>query len=318
MLMETSKTPLEPIYIVGAGAIGCSLATFLVNAGKRVVLIRRSIEGQIPSTKEIRVSLPDGTEMSAQVEVKMFEDLQAIDGIVVITTKSHANQQIAAKLASKGTDHPVVLLQNGLNIEQPFLDQAFTQLYRYVLFVTSQFTADNRIRFKPVAPCRVGVIRGDVDLLESAVSQIDTPGFSFKAEGDIQTLIWKKVIVNCVFNSICPLLNTHNGVFWRNESALVIARRVIRECTAIARLSGIQVSEDEVTETLLAISKSSDGQLISTVQDINNRRPTEIDTLNMEIARIAAALGADGLVTETRLLGELTAIKSSLSLAKNP
>jgi 2-dehydropantoate 2-reductase len=314
MLMETSKIPLEPIYIVGAGAIGCALAAFLVNAGKRVVLIRRSMDGQIPSTKEIMVGLPDGAELRAVIEVKTFEDLQAIDGIVVITTKSHANQQIAAKLASKGTDHPVVLLQNGLNIEQPFLDQAFTQLYRCVLFVTSQFTADNVISFKPVAPCRVGVIRGDVGLLKSAVAQIDTPGFSFKAEVDIQTLIWRKVIVNCVFNSICPLLNTHNGVFWRNEPALVIARRVIRECAAIARLRGIQLSEEEVTETLLAISKSSDGQLISTLQDINNMRPTEIDTLNLEISRIAAELGADILVTETRLLGELIAIKSSLSM----
>jgi len=312
--METSKIPLEPIYIVGAGAIGCALAAFLVNAGKHGVLIRRSTEEQIPSTKEIIVALPDGTELSAEVEVRIFEDLQTIDGIVVITTKSHANEQVAAKLALKGTHYPVILLQNGLNIEKPFLDQAFTQLYRCVLFVTSQFTADHMIRFKPVAPCRVGIIRGDVDLLESAVAQIDTPGFSFKAEAEIQTLIWKKVIVNCVFNSICPLLNTHNGIFWRNEAALVIARRVIRECTAIARLRGIQVSEDEVTETLLAISKSSDGQLISTLQDINNSRPTEIDTLNMEISRIAASLGADSLVTETRLLGELTAIKSSLSL----
>lgn len=64
---------------------------------------------------------------------------------------------------------------------------------------------------------------------------------------------------------------------------------------------------------MLAISRSSDGQLISTLQDINNKRPTEIDMLNLEIVGIAEKLSAENLVTETRLLGELTAIKSRLN-----
>jgi 2-dehydropantoate 2-reductase len=69
-----------------------------------------------------------------------------------------------------------------------------------------------------------------------------------------------------------------------------------------------------VADNLLHISRLSDGQLISTLQDIQQHRLTEIDTLNFEIARIGAAAGLSGSTPLTSLLGELTAIKSSLSL----
>ena len=66
---------------------------------------------------------------------------------------------------------------------------------------------------------------------------------------------------------------------------------------------------------LLQISRSSDGQLISTYQDILAGRPTEIDTLNFAISRQADSLQLSHLVTETKLLGELVQLKSRLSMA---
>jgi 2-dehydropantoate 2-reductase len=145
------------------------------------------------------------------------------------------------------------------------------------------------------------------------VEQLNSPVFQFKAETDIQTAIWKKAIINSVFNSICPLLEIDNGVFQREAQALDIAKRVIAECAAIAKENGIDLEADEVVERLLLISKSSDGQLISTLQDINNNRPTEIETLNFEIVNIARVLNKENAVAYTKLLGELTRLKSELS-----
>jgi 2-dehydropantoate 2-reductase len=302
------------VYIIGAGSIGRSLAVFLKQAGNDVTLIRGSVDGLTAVSDKITISLPDGSTVTEAVDVKTFNDLGRIDGIVVITAKAYANSDLADKLALQGTHYPVVLLQNGLHIEQPFIERGFLQLYRCVLFVTSQFAGENMVSFKPVAACPVGLIRGNLAQLQGVVTHLNTVHFSFKTETDIQPVIWKKVTVNCVFNSVCPLLNVDNGIFHRNNAALDIAKRVIRECVTVAALCGVKLNEEQVVETLLAISRSSDGQLISTLQDINHHRPTEIDTLNMEIARIAKELGKEALVTETRLLGELTAIKSGLSL----
>ncbi|GGA98478.1 ketopantoate reductase family protein [Mucilaginibacter rubeus] len=305
---------MKTIYIAGAGVIGRTLAVILKHAGKNVLLIRGTVDGLPGTSERIRINLPDGSEVSENIDVKTFSQIKTIDGIVVITAKSFANSTLAAKLALKGVHYPVVLLQNGLNVEQPFIMLGFTQLYRCVLFVTGQFTSENVVRFKPVATCPVGAINSNEESLAAVVSEINSPAFSFKPELNIQAVIWKKVIVNCVFNSVCPLLSIDNGIFHRNNEALAIGKRIIKECIQVANTYGVSLPEEEVTETLLAISRSSDGQLISTLQDINEHRPTEIATLNLEIARIAKELGLEDMVKETRLLGELTAIKSSLSL----
>jgi len=68
-----------------------------------------------------------------------------------------------------------------------------------------------------------------------------------------------------------------------------------------------------VVESLLRISRFSDGQLISTLQDIRLGRRTEIGTLDGAIVGIASSLNRGHLVPETRLLGEMTQLKADLS-----
>jgi 2-dehydropantoate 2-reductase len=108
-------------------------------------------------------------------------------------------------------------------------------------------------------------------------------------------------------------LEIDNGIFHRDEKTLAIAKRVIEECVAIAKETGIFLNTDEVVESLLLISKFSDGQLISTFQDIKNKRETEIETLNFAIVNVAKKLNKEHMVAETKLLGELIKLKSELA-----
>jgi len=62
----------------------------------------------------------------------------------------------------------------------------------------------------------------------------------------------------------------------------------------------------------LNISEISTGQLISTLQDLNNKRKTEIEFLNLEIARIAKTHNQRSQIKITELLGKLIRIKSTL------
>lgn len=301
------------IYIIGAGAVGKALAVFLKLADKDVFLVRGSVDDGTSHTEEIRVVLNGQTEMSAEIEVSTLSNFTKFDGIIVLTNKSFGNPHLSQALKDKTNDSPIVLLQNGLGIEQPFIDADFPEIYRCVLFVTSQITSENTVSFKPVSVCPIGIIKGGEDNLNRIVGALNNPIFSFKAETDIQVVIWRKAIINSVFNSICPLLEVDNGVFHREEKVLEIAKRVIEECVVIAGEKGIRLETEEVVEKLLFISKSSDGQLISTFQDILNKRPTEIETLNFAIVDIAEKLNKVNLVKETKLLGELTKLKSDLS-----
>ncbi len=303
----------QSIFIVGNGAIGKALAVFLKLQGKKVVLLRGSVDDGSSYTEKISVVLADQSVLEAEVEISTLSRFITLDGIVVLTNKSFGNPDLAKALKPKISASPLVILQNGLGVEQVFTDQHFPAVYRCVLFVTSQVGADSQVSFKPVAECPIGSISGDAAFLNNIVNELTTPHFRFRVEENIQQIIWKKAINNSVFNSVCPLLNIDNGIFHRNEQALEMAREVIAECVQIADEAGVHLEPDDVIANLLAISKASDGQLISTLQDINRKRPTEIDTLNFAIVRIAEKFGKAHLVERTKLLGEMVRLKSDLN-----
>lgn len=302
------------IYIIGAGAIGKTLAVFLQEAGKNVVLLRgREVNGPA-YVEELSVELGEGTIIREKIKVHTIQKFKKLEGIIVLTNKSFGNEAIASMIKDKIYESPVILLQNGLYIEKIFSDLGFSSIYRGVLLATSQLLSNNLLRFKPVRTSPVGIIQSDTNELSRVVEHLSNPYFEFNAVQDIIPFVWSKAIVNVVFNSVCPLLETDNGIFCRNLSALEIAKRVIVECTKIARLNKVFLDLQEVLNTLLQISRLSDGQFISTYQDIKAKRTTEIDTLNFAITNHADELQLSDTVKETKLLGELVKIKSALSM----
>lgn len=299
------------IYIIGAGAIGKALAVFLAQQGKTPILIRGSIDDRSSYLQHIEVELADHSLLAADVLVSTASNYERFDNLVVFTNKSYGNSLLAEQLKTKIGDTPVVILQNGLTVEQSFIDNGYLHIYRCVLFTSSQFTDTGKLKFKPAKPSRIGMIRGTMDTLAFVVEQLSNKYLQFEAERDIQPVIWTKAIANCVFNSICPLLETDNGIFHRDKQALSIAEKVIDECIEVAASASVHLKREDVLATMLHISHTSDGQRISTYEDILHHRQTEIGTLNLAVADIAQRYGNTTGVQNTRLLGELIMIKSN-------
>jgi 2-dehydropantoate 2-reductase len=303
----------EKIYIIGAGTIGKALAVSLKLNSKDVTILRGSVDDGSNYEEKISLLLNDGSEIEATIEFSSLINFTELKGLIILTNKSYGNASLAEKLKGKVSNSPLVILQNGLGVEQPFIDKGFSEIYRCVLFVTSQNSTEGKISYKPIAISPIGTIKSKTTNLNTVVSEIDNLNFKFKTEKNIQKIIWEKAIANCVFNSICPLLEIDNGVFHREATVFDIAKRVIKECVSISTKKGIDLTVNEIEKRVLTISKLSDGQFISTLQDIINKRKTEIDTLNFEIVRMAEDLNFGNLVQETRLLGELTKLKSELN-----
>ncbi len=305
------------ICIIGAGAIGRALAVFLKLDNKNVTLIRGSIDNLLTYEENISVVLGDGTELTAEIEIATLSNFQSLDGLIVLTSKSFGNRNLSAALKDKVNMSPVIILQNGLGVERCFIESGYSEVYRCVLFLTSQLLTESKVIFKSIAISPIGVVKGNLKLLNSAIEQLNTINFPFRAEENIEPIIWKKVIANCVFNSICPLIEIDNGIFYRNNEALSLAKRIVKECITIAQTVGIHLNEAEVVENILLISKSSEGQFISTLQDIRRKHKTEIETMNFEIVRIAQKFGKENMVNETKLLGELIRLKSESNQEKS-
>lgn len=301
---------IDKTYIIGNGVIAKALAVALSLNGRSVTILRGSVDDPVTAHEFIQVDVGEEV-LGARIEISSISSYEELNGLIVLTNKSFGNAQIAQKLYSKAKQSPVVFLQNGLHVENCFLEMGFRQLYRCVLMATSQATGENSVRFRLVTASPIGVIAGSEEMLADIVAQLNTDIFSFRSEPDIQPFIWKKVISNCVFNSICPLLEVDNGIFWRNAAVLEVGRKIVRECLVVAREYGIRLTEEEIVQNILSISKMSDGQKISTYQDILNSRETEIDSLNLEIARLAQRLGGSAVST-TALLGEMIKLKSGI------
>ena len=304
--MDTKET----IYILGAGAVGFPLAAYLKHAGRTVVAVRTSRKNVPQST--VNVTVQGGTDqVTTPIETISLAKLTNLDGTLVITTKSYTNQALALALKERNATGPLVIMQNGVGVERPFLDAGFTAVYRCVLYVTTQPTSEFQFSFRPITASPIGVIEGTEAELAKCVERLNTNSFPFQAEADIQKQIWKKAIINSVFNSICPLLEVDNGVFVRDQETADLAQRVVKECITLTDRLKIGLSEAEVMKQIMVISTGSK-QLISTLQDIRNGRQTEIESLNLEIARLAASLQPPLYLPQTELLGKMILAKSVL------
>jgi 2-dehydropantoate 2-reductase len=299
-----------PIYVLGCGAIGLTLAAYLADAGKNVVAVRTSTRDVVAGKIIITVRSGADAVLEVPVETVSLSRLPELDGIVVVTAKSYANKAIASAIASKIVTGPLVIMQNGIGVENPFFESQFAQIYRCVLYTTGQMTSQNEVTFRPIASSPIGMVKGSEIDLERCVKTLTTQGFPFHPERNIQRDIWKKAIINSVFNSICPLLDVDNGIFVRDEEVARLAKEIVSECLVLAETKGVSITESELMEQIMRISKGSDGVLISTLQDIRNGRQTEIDSLNLEMSRMASSMNPKINVPKTDFFGRMILAKS--------
>jgi 2-dehydropantoate 2-reductase len=299
------------IYIVGGGAVGAPLAAFLTKAGRQVVLLRSGGAGSVRRHETVMVR-GEAETLSIAVEEQAFAESGTPDGWVVVAAKAHANAEIAGELARRSFAGPIVLLQNGIGVENPFVEAGFRQMLRGVLYVTSERNADRDFTLRAPRPSPLGIISGDVALLDRALGVLSVPEMPFVGDADIGRCVWRKTIINAVFNSICTLTDRNNRLFVESPAAMALAERVVSECVCLAANHGVILEREQLLEDIRMISSNS-SQLISTLQDVRAGRPTEMEFMNLGLARMAKDEGAPVDLTLTSGLGELVMIKAGLA-----
>lgn len=301
--------PHATIHILGSGAIGLTLAAYLAHAGRRVVAVRTSVD-DVPKGRDV-VSVENGRgTVSASIDTISLALLPRLDGLIVIAAKAHANHAIARALQEKGATGPVVILQNGIGVEQPFLAASTAEIHRCVLYATSEASAGHAFTFRPVTASPVGIVRGTGTGLAKVVEALSTDEFPLRRERDIRRETWKKAIINVVFNSICPLLDVDNGILFRDRATTDLAVQLVDECLTVTDRLGLELDGRGLLDQILAISRRSDGQLISTLQDIRRGRETEMQYLNLEIVRVAAAMRPALRLPTVEWAGQLVVAKA--------
>jgi 2-dehydropantoate 2-reductase len=301
------------VTVAGAGAMGCRFGVALHEAGHDVLLLD-GWAGHVDAINADGLKVTDerGTRI-VRVPARPFPAKGRAD-LVIVFGKATQTAGIASGCEDPfGTDCMVLTLQNGLgNIE---ILQGHVPPERLLAGTTTlgtELLGPGHIRalgsgetvFGPLAAGR----KREAARVRQALAEA---GLAVRACSDPLAAIWAKVAFNCVMNSLCALASIPVSALALYDGFDSLAGSVLDEIAEVAAADGVAVDTEAVRAAMKAQFSplASGDHLASTLQDLMNGRPTEIEQLNGAIAARAAAHGIAAPVNETitRLIGLLEA-----------
>ncbi len=145
--------------IIGAGAVGVTLAAELSDSGRPVLLVGRGRQLESLRARELRFVTPAGSR-ALDVPVADADEVRLeLGDVLVLATKAQQAEAaltrwggapVAGSNDTAGAILPVVTLQNGLDTERAAL-RRFATVIGSVLWVPSTYTRDGEV-VSPAAP----------------------------------------------------------------------------------------------------------------------------------------------------------------------
>lgn len=290
---------LRRIAVVGAGAMGASLAAVVSPHVPTVIVARRSERAR--RIRDYGIQLRGKLEAEGRPEVAASIDelahISPID-LVFIATKTTAIPEVCAAMRPHVADLPyVVSYQNGIEPGRAIIAALGTpRVLRMVLHYGAVIDASTAAE----APLTVRVtlhepphlVGGEGDALDVAATLapvIDRMGLPMRFTPDIEGAAWEKGIANATGNPVAALVRLSLGRLL-DSPARALIERLLDEGIAVARGAGIRLRPDYRDHVLGPMARGG-GHIPSMAEDVLAGRVTEVTQLNEQIARRGRELG---------------------------
>lgn len=276
------------IAVVGAGAIGCLWGVRLHRSGEQVLLVhhRREVIEAV-QRRGVRLRESNGRVLKARIQID--DSLSRSDPVdlVLVTVKAYDTRKVASMLRKTvGQKTAVLSLQNGLgNVEA-----LSREVWRGSVLAGS--TSESAMSLGPGDVIHTGRGRtwiGELDGLVSkrclAINEVfRKSGFASEVSGNVRGLLWAKAIVNSAVNPISAMTGLPNGEL-RGFALRKLGEKVVKEGERVALAAGVSPSPRPIrlmSDVLLLTRRNKSSML----EDIENKRMTEIRELNGAISRV--------------------------------
>lgn len=299
--MRANAWRLERAAVVGAGAMGSSLAAALA-ASTPTVLICRNPDRAARLHRDGVVVRGLLEARARPIVLRSLGELAALGGasVVFVATKTTAIPQVAAELkpllnglGMHGHETFVVSYQNGIEPGRQLMGLLeCDRVLRMVLsFGAVLDETDGAVRVTLHAPphsigCMNPAHRGVCGLLASA---LERGGLPARFTEQIEEQVWAKGIVNAAMNPIAALVNGSVGEVLESPSRLIV-ERLLMEGEAVARREGLELGDGFVSRAFGFLGEAS-AHTPSMVEDIRRGRESEVGQLNRQILEHAARVG---------------------------
>ncbi|HMN31317.1 MAG TPA: ketopantoate reductase C-terminal domain-containing protein, partial [Caldilineaceae bacterium] len=138
----------------------------------------------------------------------------------------------------------------------------------------------------------IGELKGGLsERQQRIVDTLNAAGLRTTASDNVLTTIWMKLALNCCSLPASALLRFYAHQMVEHEGTLNMMSSILKEVVTVANAQGIPLSYDERWEATTGLLRRAVGGKASMLQDVENRRRTEIDVVNGAIVEAGQRLG---------------------------
>jgi 2-dehydropantoate 2-reductase len=272
---------MTSIAVIGPGAVGGTVAAWLAQKPEHAVTVcvRTPFE-------TLAVETPEGPIAASPHVAASPQGLAPVDWVLV-TTKTYDTDATWAWLdALAGPETRVAILRNGVEHTEPFAGKIPAErLVPAVVDIPAERSAPGRVLQR-----RNGWIKVPAGAAGEAFATLfaHTP-IEVHVVDDFVTEAWKKLALNCA-GAVNALVVKPAGIA-HDEGAAAVMRSLVRECVAVGRAEGADLSDDLPDQVITGYRAADPGSVNSLHADRAAGRPMELDARNGVIVRRGAAHG---------------------------
>ncbi|HKY29058.1 MAG TPA: 2-dehydropantoate 2-reductase [Pyrinomonadaceae bacterium] len=285
------------IAIFGTGGVGGYFGGRLADAGEDVTFIARGEHLRAIRANGLRVDsqLGDFVVLPAKATDDVNE-IREVD-LVIVGVKAWQVPEAARALKLRvGPDTSVLPLQNGVEavsqlVHELGADSVIGGLCRIVSFVVGP----GHIRHAGFTP---SIIIGELDNQRSErIAELERvfqhAGVQITIATDIQVALWTKFLFIASFSGVGAIANAPAGVLrtdpkWREQMLAAM-----REIYLLAHARGIKLPAESIDNAMAAINALPEDGTSSMQRDIAAGRPSELESQNGAVVRMASESGID-------------------------
>lgn len=271
------------IGIIGTGSLGLALLSFFKKSNYELFVYDKN--------KELLKKVEKGFELVFKNNLfkvpplKTFKSLKKIPfeklDFLIISVKAYDLKDLAKKLQNIAAKTPIVLVQNGLGIEDYFKNKK--NLYRFVCHLAVFKDESNKVNVRILK--KENFIGGsDIKIGKLIAKAFSQAGIKTNYKKNIKKYIWEKTILNSLLNPLSAIFQKNMEKTLKIKGIDFIIKNILKEGLEVGRKEGIKFSKNFEREAINYIRKGKE-HLPSMVFDIKKSK-TEIDFLNGMISKI--------------------------------
>ena len=278
------------IAIIGAGAMGCLYGGKLSQSKDNQVYLLDIWKEHIDAINSHGLIMEENGESLVYSNLKAnihSSEIGQVELVIVFVKSTLTSQAVQGAQDLFGKDTLVLTLQNGLgNIDLIGAEVGNSRVIGGTTAHGAYMKGPGEICHAGFGKTIIGELSGDKgNRIEKVARVFQNVGFETEISQNILGLIWDKLIVNIGINPLTGITGLRNGELLEYPELLDIMKLAIEEAVSVAKLKNIELSAQDPYTHTLEICKNTAANKSSMLQDISNRRKTEIDMINGSILR---------------------------------